>query len=88
VTSQKPLLTRAEVVSALRQYLDGSWTAARLVQWADDNEMAREYEQGYSQVIADFLFDSSSEVLNGAVTPTRAQKWVEDLLTAAYDEDD
>ncbi|HVE73909.1 MAG TPA: hypothetical protein VNA30_02295 [Mycobacteriales bacterium] len=88
MTSQKPLLTRTEVVAVLRQYLGGSMTAAELVQWADDNEMARKYEPGYRQVIANFLFDFSSEVLNGPVTRNRAERWVEDLLAAQYDEDD
>lgn len=88
VTSSKPLLTRAHVVSALRQYLDGAWTAAELSQWADDNEMTREYEQGYSEVITSFLFDFSSEELNGALTPARARQWLEDVLAAEYDEDD
>lgn len=88
VTSPKPLLTRAEVVAVLRQYLDGSMTAADLVQWADDNEMAREYERGHGEVIANFLFDFSSEKLNGALTAQRAERWVLDLLAAEYDEDD
>jgi hypothetical protein len=88
VRPPKPLLTRAEVISSLNKYLDGSWTASDLTRWADDNEMAREYEQGYSEVIATFLFDFSSEELNGVLTPTRARKWFEDLLAAKYDEDD
>lgn len=88
MTRPKPLLTRGQVVAALREYLNGSWTAGELVQWADDNEMTREYERGYSQVIASFLFDFSSEELNGAVTPARAERWVEQLRTAEYDEDD
>ena len=83
----KPLLTRDEVILSLQKYLDGSWTAAELVRWADDNEMAGCYEEGYSEVIAGFLFDFSSELLNGAVTPARAQEWVEALLAAEYDAD-
>lgn len=88
MTSPRPLLTRTEVVAVLRQYLDGSMTAAEIVQWADDNEMARQYERGYGEVIASFLFDFSSELLNGAVTPERAERWVENLLAAKHDEDD
>lgn len=88
MTSQKPLLLREAVLGVLRKYLDGSWTAAELVQWADDNEMTRQYEHGYGEVIASFLFDFSSEELNGAITPARAERWVEELQTAEYDEDD
>jgi hypothetical protein len=84
----KPLLTRAELVASLNNYLDGSWTATDLTRWADDNEMAREYEDGYSEVIATFLFDFSSEKLNGPLTPARARRWVVDLLTARYVEGD
>lgn len=87
MAAPKPLLTRDEVIVALEKFLDGAWTAADLVRWADDNEMVRDYEQGYSKVIATFLFDFSSELLNGDVTPIRAQRWVHDLRTAEYDED-
>lgn len=84
----KSLLTREELVAALRRYLADSMTSAELVRWADDNEMTREYEAGYAEVIASFLFDFSSEVLNGVVTKKRAERWVEKLLAADYDEDE
>ncbi len=88
MASPKPLLTRTEVLATLRRYLDGSMAAVDLVEWADDNEMMREYEPGYREILADFLFDFSSEVLNGPVTRDRAQRWVTALLTTQRQDDD
>jgi hypothetical protein len=78
-------LTRSEAVSALREYLTGQWSAADLTLWADDNEMTRHYEDGFSTLIATLLFEFSAPDMNGDITPDRAREWVADLLSADDD---
>ena len=74
--------------SALREYLNGHWSAADLTQWADDNEMTRHYEDGYSTLIATLLFEFSEPEMNGDITSERARQWVADLLSAEDDGED
>lgn len=81
-------LTRSEAVSVLREYLNGHWSAADLTKWADDNEMTRHYEDGFSTLIATLLFEFSEPEMNGDITPERARQWVTDLLSAEDDGED
>jgi len=77
-------LSRADVLAALRRYLDGDWTASDLYKWADavENPEAVRYEDAYSNLIASVLFDLGTPEINGEPTPARVRKWIEELEAA------
>jgi hypothetical protein len=77
-------LSRADVLTALRRYLDGEWTASDLSHWADEveNPETVQYEDAYSTLIASVLFDLGTPEINGEPTPDRVRKWVAELDAA------
>ena len=77
-------LSREDVVTALRRYLDGDWTADDLSRWADEieNPETVRYEDAYSTLIASVLFDLATPEINGEPTPERVRQWVSELEAA------
>lgn len=77
-------LSRDDVLTAMRRYLDEDWTAADLSRWADEveNPETVKYEDAYSNLIASVLFDLGTPEINGEPTPDRVRKWVEELEAA------
>ena len=75
------LLTRGALTRFIDRYVSGELSATELEEIGDELEMSVEYEDAETREdIASVLFEVSSPLANGPITPEAATRWKAMLL--------
>jgi hypothetical protein len=71
------ILTRADALRLLDEYLQGKLTSDSCTEWADAVEVRNDIglEEGYEDLLKDFIFELANPKINVPLTPSSAGKW-------------
>ncbi|UHQ19727.1 hypothetical protein LVB87_00725 [Lysobacter sp. KIS68-7] len=73
------VLSIADVIRSLDEYLDGNVSAAEVHEWAEGYDVNEDIEFEV-EALTGVVFDLTSPEINGALTVARATRIKEDLL--------